>query len=103
MVSTASFKCFLSKSHAATTRQSSSERKLLVFCGPCMPQPITPTLMRLDGRFWAKSELGTIVGSAMAAAVVVRNRRRLILVGFLFMLCLARPFKENGFAVVLFQ
>ncbi len=40
--------------------------------------------MRLEGGFWPKMELGTIVGKAMAAAVVVIKRRRLMRVGFLF-------------------
>src|ERR1019366_3133975 len=101
MASTALFKWPLSKSHAATTRQSSSARNDLVFSGPCIPQPMTPTVMRLDGRFWPKIELGTIVGRAMAATVVVIKRRRLMLVGFLFIVCVARPFKEKSFAVVL--
>src|SRR5689334_13639309 len=56
--------------------------KFPVLPGPCMPQPTTPMVIRSDGagRPSAPRALaGMIVGTAMAAAVVVIKRRREIL------------------------
>src|SRR6185437_3100116 len=66
----------------ATTWQSASRIKLPVLPGPCMPQPTTPIVMRVEGAgrpSAPNARAGMIVGAAMTAAEVAMKRRREIL------------------------
>src|SRR5262245_50995311 len=79
MVSSAACKWFLSRSQAATTWQSLKPRKASVLPGPIMPQPTTPMVIRSEGAVVParpKALAGMMVGTAMAAPVAARKRRR---------------------------
>src|SRR5436305_13182302 len=72
MVSTAAWRCCLSRSQAATTWQSDCSRKDLVLAGPIIPQPITPMVMRSEagGRPpQAQVVRGRVTAAAPAAAI----------------------------------
>src|ERR1039457_3641106 len=79
MVSSAVWRWFLSKSHAATTWTSLRPRSSLVLPGPCMPQPTTPTEMRPEGAgrlLLLVAQEENSVGAATANPVAARKWRR---------------------------
>src|SRR5204862_6964712 len=66
----------------ATTWQSALPRKARVLLGPCIPQPTTPIVMRLDGAVAPprpKALAGMIVGAAAAMPVSAIKCLRVIL------------------------
>src|SRR5450631_2109701 len=65
-------------SHAATTWQSGCSRKALVFAGPIMPQPMTPTVMRFEaeGRACPQALAGRMAAAPAAAPADLMKARR---------------------------